>query len=638
MFALVSMPWTNYVQPSLGLAILKAELEREGIASRVYQANLDLLKYISFQTYDMVADRMALNEFLFTAVLDPEIDARQSESFADHCRYLRQRKISERYATGEQLAELFLTLRNHVIPTYLAECADRILAMKPTIVGFTCMFDQTMAAAAVAKLLKQADPNLLIVLGGYAVQHENGVEVLKAFPWIDAIARGDGEPVAAALARASVGEGSIDRIDGLLTRADLGEKTERPPRRWDMARSLPPNYDDWFEDLKRIEHEHAIVLKSPYLYMESSRGCWWGQKHHCTFCGIDEDSLQYRSKSPAQVIAEIRALRSRYGDAISLRFADYILPHRFCRDLLPNLAEFDPPLELEGEIKANQTRDTIRTFARAGFAGLQPGIESFSTATLRKMDKGVSGMQNVQLLKWGYVESIEIQYNILMGFPDDALQDYQFLVERLPRLYHLTPPNDCAGVAITRFAPLQTNPQRFGYNGPMRHHPYYEVLFSNCFIKSSGFDLDNYCYHFEKYYRCDAGLEEAYGQITIQARHWKDQHRARDVYLGYTRTSAGYGFEDTRFGETERFSIEGLLAQVYSRCDDVAVSIGAMASELVPDNRDGDRLVRDAVDELERLRLVWVEDDKVFGLGTPVETARKHAERGWKWRWNSLAR
>ncbi len=300
MFALVSMPWTNFVQPSLGLAILKADLEREGIAARVYHANLDLLKYISFQTYDMVSELMALNEFLFTAVLDPEIDARQSDSFAEHCLNLSQRKTSERYATGEQLAELFLTLRNHVVPTYLAECADRILAMNPTIVGFTCMFDQTMASAALAKLLKETDPNLMIVLGGYAVQHENGVEVLKAFPWVDAIARGDGEPVAAALARASTGEGSIEHIDGILTRADLRTNIERRARRWDMASALPPNYDDWFEDLKRIEHEHAVVLKSPYLYIESSRGCWWGQKRHCTFCGIDKETLKYRQKSPAR--------------------------------------------------------------------------------------------------------------------------------------------------------------------------------------------------------------------------------------------------------------------------------------------------------------------------------------------------
>ena len=638
MFVLVSMPWTNFVQPSLGLAILKAELERDGIAARVYHANLDLLKYISFQTYDMVSERLALNEFLFTALLDPEIDAKQSESFAAHCRYLRQRKISERYATGEELAQLFLSLRNHVIPTYLAECANRILAMKPTIVGFTCMFDQTLASVAVARLLKEADPHLTIALGGYAVQHENGTEVLKAFPWIDCIARGDGEPIASRLARASVGDGSIEAIEGLLTRAGLNTQPERPAPRWDMANSLPPNYDDWFDDLRRIEAEHDVVLKSPYLYMESSRGCWWGQKHHCTFCGIDEETLKYRSKSTEQVLAEIRALRARYGDGISLRFADYILPRQFYRELLPRLADLDPPLECEGEIKANQTRDSVRAFAKAGFVGLQPGIESFSTPTLRKMDKGVSGLQNVQLLKWGYVESIEIQYNLLMGFPDDELRDYQFLVERIPRLYHLTPPNDCAGIAITRFAPLQATPKRFGYFGDLQHHHYYEVLFSDRFLDSTGFNLDNYCYHFDKYYGSNADLEEAYGQITIQARHWKDQHRARDVYLGYSKTATGYTFEDTRFGEAQRFSIDGLLADVYALCDDVAVSMGTITDRLMQYGENGKRLAREAVDELERLRLVWVEENKVFGLGTSMEAVRRHIESGWKWRWNALAR
>ena len=120
-----------------------------------------------------------------------------------------------------------------------------------------------------------------------------------------------------------------------------------------MTRARTPDFDDWFEDVRRLDDEHKVSVRARSLPIESSRGCWWGQKHHCTFCGIDEETLKYRAKSAVQVVDEIRELRGRYGADIQFRFADYIFPHGFYRDLLPMLAEFDPPLCLEAEIKAN---------------------------------------------------------------------------------------------------------------------------------------------------------------------------------------------------------------------------------------------------------------------------------------------
>ena len=57
--------------------------------------------------------------------------------------------------------------------------------------------------------------------------------------------------------------------------------------------------------------------------METSRGCWWGDKHHCSFCGIDFP-LRYRSKSPDRALNELLRLRARY-DARLFVMADDIL-------------------------------------------------------------------------------------------------------------------------------------------------------------------------------------------------------------------------------------------------------------------------------------------------------------------------
>src|SRR5262249_15232435 len=47
-----------------------------------------------------------------------------------------------------------------------------------------------------------------------------------------------------------------------------------------------------------------------HLSYETSRGCWWGQKQHCTFCGLNGEGMTYRRKSAERVITELRSLLS----------------------------------------------------------------------------------------------------------------------------------------------------------------------------------------------------------------------------------------------------------------------------------------------------------------------------------------
>jgi magnesium-protoporphyrin IX monomethyl ester (oxidative) cyclase len=60
------------------------------------------------------------------------------------------------------------------------------------------------------------------------------------------------------------------------------------------------------------------------LLLETSRGCWWGAKQHCTFCGLNGGAMAFRSKSAERVVEEIRYLRDRYG-VESLSVVDNIL-------------------------------------------------------------------------------------------------------------------------------------------------------------------------------------------------------------------------------------------------------------------------------------------------------------------------
>lgn len=631
---LVSMPWTTVLQPSLGLGVLCAELRSEGLACRAFHANLLLLKHMRAATYDALAHSDVLNEFLFTAPLDV-VDEAQLDALCARCKLLcAAERNPPGYEDPAELYELILALRDEVVPAFLADCAERILAMEPTLVGFTCLFDQTLASAALARLLKDARPDLPIVLGGYAVQHDNGTEVLKAFPQVDAIARGDGEPIIARLARASVGDGAFDDIRGVTTRANM----HRPqaPLRADLRKALRPDYDDWFADVADLGEREKVRVFTECLPLESSRGCWWGQRSHCTFCGIDEETLKYRAKAPEQVLAEIGSLRERYGVRYALRFSDYIFPHHYHETLIPELARLQPRAQLECEIKANQTRERLQAFARAGFVAVQPGIESFSTPVLRRMDKGVRAIQNVQLLKWGYLDGVVINYNLIFGFPGDQPEEYRFLAENMPRLYHLTPPVSRGEVALTRFAPLYETPERFGLPGKATSHAYYRVLFSRSFLERTGFQLDNYCYYFDRNFDFTPQMAELYTRLVIQVAHWKQRQAADGVMLAYKKGGGRYAFIDTRFARRETFELHGAAAALYEVCDDRAIgteeAIGR-AMALAGATRDE---ALEALDELDRRRVVWQSDRMLLGLGIPSEIAALRHRQRWRLSWPAL--
>src|SRR5205823_2252091 len=106
---------------------------------------------------------------------------------------------------------------------------------------------------------------------------------------------------------------------------------------------------------------------------------------------------------------------------------------------------------------------------------IQPGIESLSTPILRLMRKGVTGLQNIRLLKWCAELGIRVDWNLLSGFPDEPAAEYARMAELMPSLVHLEAPR-FTPIQIQRFSPYFDRPEEFGLEltGPM---PYYRYLY-----------------------------------------------------------------------------------------------------------------------------------------------------------------
>jgi ribosomal peptide maturation radical SAM protein 1 len=620
---LVSMPWTTLTEPSLGLALLKAVLAREGMSARVMHLNLFLLEHLQAKTYEALSVVYVLNDFLFGHALDPVVTPKQRRWLGRKVEELLQDRIldARRFGGPEGVIDTLMRLRERIIPAWLARWADEIAAHPARLVGFTCMFDQTIASLALARLVRGRAPGKLLALGGYAVRSPTAAMIIRACPWIDAVCDGEGEAAILGLARAAYGTIPLADVPGIVWRDEAGAAVANAPAPpADLDASPTPDFSDFFADIERLAAEHRVVVTPPDLPVENSRGCWWGAKSHCVFCGIRDDDLAYRARRPERVLETLAELKARHGIA-TFRFADYILPVQYYDTLLPELARLDRPYRLSGEIKANVSTDRFQRLKQAGFREVQPGIESFSSAVLRQMKKGVTAAQNVHTLLLGRRFGVRIHYNLLFGFPDDEAQDYALMAAQLPRLMHLDPPNSYVPVQITRYAPLHTQPGRFGLPPP-EPEDCYDLLFSRSYLERTGFAIADFCYYFERSFENAPALHRLYDRIGRTVVAWREHWNAQDAWLYHEAPDTdGLTVRDRRGADEALHRLGAAEAEVLLACAD---PVPLRALREAPMRTAAASRLPDLLDALDERGLIFRDEERIVSLVLPAPPVPAH--------------
>ena len=474
---LVSMPWASIKRPALGLSTLSATLLSSDIPCEVYYPTMDFAKEIGVEAYETLANTPSFFgacEHIFSlSIFDREI--------LDSNAFLGQYNLPDGSNPFESI------LAEHIEP-FLERTAEAILGTGARIVGFGCTFNQTLPSLAVARILKSRDPGRSILFGGSSLHGTMGTALASAFPdLIDHVFLGEADNNFLPLIQALRTGKELAAVPGITID---GKPTRPSPPTSDLDALPVPQYDDYMRQLSISGFPDGFVEAIPF---ESSRGCWWGQKSHCTFCGLNSEGIAYRRKSDERILSEIVELSSSYRTN-HLMAADNILPHTAWRKLLPSISDLNLDLNLFYEIKANITRDQVDELRHAGVRWVQPGIESFSTPILKLMRKGISGLQNVKLIRLCQEFGVSLSYNILIGFPGERHSDYLEMRDLLLRIQHLPPPSGKASlVQIHRFSPFHDQMDSFGFT-QVRAAGYYGNL-----IPASVLDPSEYAYFFDRF-------------------------------------------------------------------------------------------------------------------------------------------
>lgn len=476
---LVSAPFGTLDRPSLGLGLLQAGLEARGIGCRSHYLTLDYAAGIGADTYQWLSARTPVPqdlaaEWLFAGELRDEPEGAW-ETFRDQVLLGGHPDHAKGPGTlpapWMEVVAAFPDLRARSA-AYLDAWVDRLLAQDPKVVGFTTVFEQTTASLALAKRLKARRPDLLIVMGGANCEGPMGRALFEAYPFLDAVFSGESDLSFPAAMAAFLETGRMPGGPDLHLRPWLQGPGLLPGGAVEDMDALPfPAFDDYFEDLAASH----LDLPNPGLMFETSRGCWWGAKQHCTFCGLNGGTMAFRAKSAERALAEFDALTARHPGAPVVT-SDNILDLSYFKTFLPALAARGQRHALFYEVKANLTRDQVRTLKAAGVTKIQPGIESLDDEVLARMRKGVRASHNLQLLKDCAEVGIDPGWNLLGGFPGEDPGAYARMAELLPLLHHLPPPSFCVPVRLDRFSPNFEEGEARGFRD-IRPMPAYAQVF-----------------------------------------------------------------------------------------------------------------------------------------------------------------
>ena len=604
--ALVNMPFSFSKYPSIQLGTLSALLKSQGIPVDCHHLNVRFAHKIGVPMYELICEKRALfGEWLFSYLL-----FRDNPKRAEYPRVFKPVFEQITQQTG-QTTGYFEEMATRIAPQFLTWALTAIDWSRYKLVGFTSTFDQNVASLTMAKLIKDLYPEVTIVFGGANYDGEMGLEYFRAFPFIDHVVVGEGEVAFPALAGQLLTGQAGELPPGVAFREN-GQVRLTPTSSLfsDFPKTGPPDYDDYYRVLAELG-DTAQGLDRILLY-EGSRGCWWGEKHHCTFCGLNAQSMKFRAKSPEQVAREMTYLSRRY-DTARFRLVDNIIDMKYIDQLFGKFAAQHCDLDIFIETKSNLQKSQIKTLALGGVKCMQPGLESLSATQLKAMDKGVTPIQNIVCLKWSYYYRITVSWNILLGFPGETNEDYLRQIDLIPALVHLQPPEATGKFWLERFSPYHARPQEYGVRmtGPGLAYQYV--------YDARQVDLNKIAYDFEyelDNWRVDPHI---YQELVSAIEGWQRLHASHDrPFLYYSKALGFVTVYDGRNPKAPtRHRYEGVAAVLIELCNESPKSIDQIRSAVTEESvADLDQL-ESVLAALVSRRVLYEERGKYFTLAIP---------------------
>ncbi len=430
---LISMPFAGPMIPSIQLPILAGYAKEQGLQIPTRHLYLKAADFYGINSYNFLINppnNSYMLQMAFTRYVFPEHWRKTKET----CRnYFTERILKHLHTYNEYAFDNFIQQTDDFYKWVIKNVDWKAY----DIIGFTLNYGQFLPSLAIAKKIKQEYPEKKIILGGSRSVGQLGINILKAFDYIDFVVSGDGEE---ALFRLALDYDNYEFIPHLIYRIGDDVIWNQSEKQVGLNLLPIPDFDPFFKELRQTSPEiQEFFHRYGRLPVEISRGCWWNK---CTFCNLNIQHPGYREKNVSNIVREIEVLSHKY-QMLRFQIIGNTLPKNNSRELFKKIIELRRDFDFFIEARADQLKgDDYQLMQQAGFRNIQIGIESFSANYLKKMNKGVRVIDNIAALKFCKENGIRVQYNLVVNYPNEEPIDFEETKQNIEHIKHfLDPPS-----------------------------------------------------------------------------------------------------------------------------------------------------------------------------------------------------
>jgi radical SAM superfamily enzyme YgiQ (UPF0313 family) len=283
------------------------------------------------------------------------------------------------------------------------------------IIGVGCTGGTLPAVISALSILEQQHPGKTVILGGIGPTGA-AEEIVKHFPFIDIVVKGEGEATIVEVVNALARGKGLEKVRGIVYREN-GVFRVNPPRPWIKDPDTIP-----FPAYHKIDPADYSITG-----IASTRGC----PFDCTFCDTAPFwGRRYRARSVANVIEEIRFLDGEYG-LRHFEFVDdtFVLKkervYEFCR----RIQKETPGIRWTCCGRINLVdEEMMKIMADSGCTMVFYGMESGSDKILARIKKEFTRERAKEVIA-RTAEYFDVYVSFIWGFPFETMEDFHETID-----------------------------------------------------------------------------------------------------------------------------------------------------------------------------------------------------------------
>jgi len=365
-------------------------------------------------------------------------------------------EMQEGFPVSVELAEYTI---NHSCQDILGDIFEK----KPDIVGFSCYIWNMEYVRQLLEDLPEVLGTVKLWLGGPEASYCAG-ELMKEFPRLEGVMRGEGEEAFAGLVQYYGQRAGIESIPGLVYRKQEGGICVNPMGKPMDLSALPfPYTQSW---MKSIDVRHRII------YYESSRGCPFS----CSYCLSSVDK-QVRFRDLRLVFSELQFFLDRQVEQVKFVDRTFNCKSSHSTAIWRYLLEHDNGVtnfhfEIGADLLTQEDLDILKRM-RPGLIQLEIGVQTANPATLKEIHRTMDLGQleeAVACVRAG--RNIHQHLDLIAGLPFEDLESFS---SSFDRVYRMKPNQLQLGfLKVLKGSWMEENKAFYGLKFTSR--PPYEVL------------------------------------------------------------------------------------------------------------------------------------------------------------------